>query len=109
MSTCPDQKTARKIAENLIDAELAACVNILPAGLSIYRWQGKVESAEENLLLIKTYKNNYSQVETMIQNLHPYELPEIIAVPITTGSPEYLGWLSENVSTLDDSKTEHDY
>ena len=101
MSTCPDQKTARKIAENLIDAELAACVNILPAGLSIYRWQGKVESAEENLLLIKTYKNNYSQVETMIQNLHPYELPEIIAVPITTGSPEYLGWLSENVSMLE--------
>ena len=100
MNTCPDQKTARKIAENLINEKLAACVNIMPAGLSVYRWQGKVESAEENLLLIKTHENHYPKVETMIQNLHPYELPEIIVVPITSGLPDYLSWISENVDMI---------
>jgi len=97
-NSCPDQKTARMIAENLVEAELAACVNILPAGLSIYHWQGKLEFTNEHLLLIKTHEDKYPEIETMIQKLHPYELPEIIAVTITSGSPEYLGWLSQNVN-----------
>ncbi len=98
MNTCPDLKTARQIAENLINEKLAACVNIMPAGLSVYRWQGKVESAEENLLLIKTHEDKYPEVETMIQKLHPYELPEIIAVPITRGLPDYLSWLNMEIT-----------
>ena len=98
MSNCPDQRTAREIAENLIDKKLAACVNIQPAGLSIYRWQGRVESAEEHLLLIKTLEDHYPKVETMIKKLHPYELPEIIAVPITSGLPDYLSWLNMDIT-----------
>ncbi len=98
INTCPDQKSARTIAENLVEANLAACVNIMPAGVSVYRWQGKIETETEHLLLIKTREDHYSKVETMIQKLHPYELPEIIAVPITSGSPEYLGWLSQNIN-----------
>ncbi len=78
-------------------------MNILPKGLSVYRWQGKVESTEENLLLIKTHQDQFSQVETVIQSLHPYELPEIIAVPVTSGSSDYLGWLSQSLDQNSDN------
>ncbi len=96
MNTCPNKNVAIEIAEKLINTNLTACVNIMPAGMSIYRWEGKVETAEEVLLLIKTHENKYSQVETTIQKLHPYELPEIVAVPIVKGSSDYLDWLSKN-------------
>lgn len=96
MNTCPDQKTAKEVAENLIKNNLAACVNILPKALSVYRWEGEIESAEEFLLLIKTREDRFPQVEKMIKKLHPYELPEIIAVPVTQGSPDYLNWLDQN-------------
>lgn len=98
LNTCPDQNTAMQIAESLVRDNLAACVNILPAGLSVYRWQGKIESAEEHLLIIKTHSDLYTKVEQSILQLHPYELPEIIAVPITRGLPAYLDWLAENVN-----------
>lgn len=97
MNTCPDKTVAIEIAEKLLGAKLAACVNIMPAGMSIYRWKGNIETAEEVILLIKTHEDKYPQVETMIQKLHPYELPEIVAVPIVNGSSDYLGWLSENM------------
>lgn len=97
LNTCPDQQTARNIADALVEADQAACVNILPAGLSIYRWQGKIESAEEHLLIIKTHEEHYPHIETVIQNLHPYELPEIIAVPVIKGLPDYLTWIGESV------------
>lgn len=97
MNTCPDKTIAMEIAEQLITAKLAACVNIMPAGISVYRWEGKVETAEEVLLLIKTHEDKYAELEITLQKLHPYELPEIVAVPIVNGSSDYLGWLSENV------------
>jgi len=96
-NSCPDLVTAKRIADALVDANLAACVHILPAGFSVYRWQGQIESAEEHLLSIKTHEDQYPKIETMIQKHHPYELPEIIAVPITSGLPDYLNWLHTEI------------
>ena len=98
LCTCPDQKSAQSIAEILIDQHLAACVNILPGVKSIYSWQGKQETAQELLLVIKTTKNVYETLEKTIIELHPYELPEIIAVNIEAGNAGYLDWISEITS-----------
>lgn len=91
--SCPDKDTAEKIARLLVDGALAACVNILPNIRSIYSWQGHTESADEYLLIIKSPQANYQAIETAIHNHHPYELPEIIAVPIERGLPEYINWI----------------
>ncbi len=98
LCTCPDKDSAQTIAERLIDQRLAACVNILPGIQSIYSWQGKRESAQELLLVIKTTKNVYSALEKAITGLHPYELPEIIAVNIENGNAGYLNWISNYIS-----------
>jgi periplasmic divalent cation tolerance protein len=95
LCTCPDQGSAQTIAEHLIEQKLAACVNILPGITSIYSWQGKRESAQELLLVIKTTKNIYNTLEKTITELHPYELPEIIAVNIENGNAGYLNWISD--------------
>lgn len=97
LCTCPDQPTAQHIAERLVDRKLAACVNILPGVQSIYQWQGQRESTQEHLLLIKTAQSAYQQLEQAVVELHPYELPEIIAVPITGGLGSYLNWIGESV------------
>lgn len=97
MCTCPDQKTAQAIAESLVVQGLAACVNIQGGFYSVYRWQEHVESAEEFKLTIKTLKQRYQAVENAIKTMHPYELPEIIAVDIANGSDEYLSWIDESV------------
>ena len=94
ITNLPDQEAARQLATKLVDERLAACVNILAACESVYRWQGKVETAQEFTLLIKTLSANYSKVEKTIRQCHPYELPEIIAVPVTAGLPAYLEWLA---------------
>lgn len=99
LCTCPDQDSAQTIAEHLIDQKLAACVNILPGIKSIYSWQGKRESAQELLLVIKTTKTVYDTIEKTITRLHPYELPEIIAVNIENGNAGYLNWISDCIST----------
>ncbi len=96
-NTCPDDKTARRIARALVERRLAACVNIIPGLTSIYTWKGAVEEAEERLLLIKTRQGAYRQLEETLQELHPYELPEIVAVPIGMGLPPYLRWIEEHV------------
>ena len=96
--TCPDRGSAESIANALVDRELAACVNILPGIQSVYRWQGKRESAQEYLLSIKSLHSAYKPLEQAIVGLHPYELPEIIAVPITHGLAGYLAWIDENVT-----------
>ena len=99
LSTCPDRDCAEEIARNLVDQGLAACVNISPQVTSVYTWQGKTESAEEVLLLIKTSARRYAQLQQVLSSLHPYELPEIIAVPVTQGLPEYLNWVDQCTNT----------
>ena len=91
--TCPDLETASGLAHTLIKDKSAACVNILPGLTSIYPWQNKIEIAQEHLLIIKTRADQYQTVETLINTLHPYELPEIIAVPVERGLPDYLQWI----------------
>ena len=93
LCTCPDKDTAEKIARSLVNDKLAACVNVLPEITSIYLWHEQIESAQELLLLIKADKSCYQAIETSIKKHHPYELPEIIAVPIENGLPEYLHWI----------------
>jgi periplasmic divalent cation tolerance protein len=97
--TCENESQAQHIAEALVDARLAACVNILPPLQSIYRWQGKVERAEETLLLIKTVPERFIALRDRITELHTYETPEIIAVPVADGSQKYIAWLREQVLT----------
>ncbi len=91
--TCPDKDTAEKMARLLVTDNKAACVNILPGITSIYAWKGQVESAQEHLLLIKAHKDHYQAIEQTLHDHHPYELPEIIAVSIDRGLPEYLHWI----------------
>ncbi|MDR2838946.1 MAG: divalent-cation tolerance protein CutA, partial [Azonexus sp.] len=86
---------ANAIALAVVEEKLAACVNLLPRVQSIYRWQGAVESASEVPLWIKTTADRYAALEARIRELHPYDVPEIIAVPINQGLPAYLKWLAE--------------
>lgn len=94
--TCPDQTTAERIAEALVAERLAACANVVPGLISIYRWQGQVRREAELLLIIKTRGVDYSLLEARIRELHPYEVPEIVALPIQAGAAEYLGWLADS-------------
>lgn len=89
----PDAESAAALGAALVEARLAACVSLLPAVQSIYRWQGRVEQAGEVPLLIKTTAARYAALEAMIRARHPYELPEIVAVPVTHGLAEYLAWI----------------
>lgn len=93
ITNLPDPDSARRVAETLISERLAACVSMLAPCTSVYRWQGKVETAQEIPLLIKTLAAHYDKVEAAIRRCHPYELPEIIAVPISAGLPGYLAWV----------------
>lgn len=93
LCTCPNKETAKELACLLISEKLAACVNILPGVTSVYEWEGKIESVQEHLLIIKTTSDQYRLVELTLFKHHPYEIPEIIAVPIVRGLPEYLDWI----------------
>ncbi len=101
LNTCPDYASAERLASELIDQGIAACVNIVPEVRSFYRWQGQVESRQEILLLIKSHKTDYPSIQKLILEQHPYELPEIIAVPITQGLEGYLDWLNSSRSSDD--------
>jgi len=96
--TCPDAATAERIAGALVERRLAACVNLLPGLTSIYRWQDAVERANEMLLLIKTTAECYAALESAIVELHPYELPEVLAVEARAGLPGYLAWVGDATS-----------
>lgn len=98
MVTTETEEQARVIAKSLVGEKLAACVQILDAVESTYRWKGKVESARECLCLIKTRESLFGKVEAAIKALHSYETPEIIAVPVIDGSKEYLRWLGESLA-----------
>lgn len=97
LSTCGSEAEAEKIAQHLVENHLAACVNLVPKIRSIYRWQGKVESAQEWLLLAKTTADKFAQVRDAIRSLHSYELPECLAISIDDGSTEYLEWVANSV------------
>ena len=101
MTNFPDKKGAIALAEALIAQHLAACVNVLSPCTSIYHWQGKVESADEIPVLIKTLQQHYDQVEQLIKMMHPYELPEVIMVPILNGLPAYLQWIANETQPPD--------
>lgn len=96
--TCANRKEAQKIARRVVDKRVAACVNIPRTPVeSIYRWKGKVESAREILLIIKTTAKRLSALEREVKRLHSYEIPEFVVIPIVAGSREYLRWLEESV------------
>lgn len=98
LCTVPDQSVAESIATAVVGDGLAACVNIIAGIGSVYRWQGKIEQATEQLLIIKTTRAAYARLEERIAQLHPYELPEIIAVPIETGLAQYLSWIDQSTT-----------
>jgi periplasmic divalent cation tolerance protein len=94
LTTCPHEEAARTLATLLVEEQLAACVNIVSGIRSIYRWKGRVEEGGECMLLIKTARDRYPALEQRIRASHPYELPEIVAVELATGSADYLAWIS---------------
>ncbi len=94
LTNLPDEASAQTLASHLVEARLAACVNVLAPCRSVYRWQGALEDAREVPLLIKTTAARYAALEAAIRASHPYELPEIIAVPVARGLPEYLSWVA---------------
>ena len=94
ITNLPDRATAEKLAEALIGQRVAACVNILAPCRSVYRWKAEVQHDEEHPVLIKTTRERYAALEAAIREVHPYELPEIIAVPIERGLPAYLDWVA---------------
>ena len=98
LTNCPDEESANAIALALVEERLAACVNILPRVQSVYRWQGAVESATEIPLFIKSTATNYPALEAAIRNRHPYQVPEIIALPVERGLPAYLDWIASETT-----------
>ena len=94
LTNFPDLATASKLAQLLVEQRLAACVNVLAQCSSVYRWQGSIETATEVPVLIKTVASRYARVEAAIRANHPYELPEIISVPVVAGLGAYLGWVA---------------
>jgi periplasmic divalent cation tolerance protein len=92
-STCPDRSTARRIAGALVEARLAACVNVVEGVTSVYEWKEALQEDAECLLLIKTRAERFEALREMLVRLHPYELPELVAVPLAAGLPGYLEWI----------------
>ncbi|MCU7843648.1 MAG: divalent-cation tolerance protein CutA [Candidatus Thiodiazotropha sp. (ex Monitilora ramsayi)] len=99
LSTAPDPETAEQLANALIEQRLAACVNLLPQITSLYEWKGKLQKSGEVLMMIKSTKQNYSALEAVLRAKHPYELPEILAVPVEQGLQGYLDWVERCTNT----------
>ena len=96
ISTFPDTEIARRISNQLVSERFAACANILPSVESIYRWKGDIESGTETLVFFKVSEDRQSAFQEKLRLLHPYDVPEIIFVPVASGLPEYLKWVNEN-------------
>ena len=94
LCACPGPEVARTIAETLVSERLAACVSRVDGMVSLFRWQGALEQADESLLLVKTTSARYPALETRLRQLHPYDVPEILALPLLAGSAPYLDWLA---------------
>ncbi len=97
LTTVKNRAEAKRLSEKLVSEKLAACVSVLPSASSTYRWRGKLERARENLLLIKTSDEKLDRLIPRIKELHSYEVPEVLVVPIERGLPEYLKWLEESL------------
>lgn len=95
-STFPRAELAEKVSRQLIEEKLVACANILPLVRSLYRWEGKIESAEETLVVFKTTANRFADLRSKLQALHPYDVPELVCVHVTDGLPDYLRWVAES-------------
>lgn len=95
LCTCPDDATARELAGRVVEEKLAACVNIVPGLTSVYEWQGRVETDPETLLIIKTAGDRVDALTERLASIHPYDVPEVIALPIEAGLPAYLKWLKD--------------
>jgi len=106
LTSCPDAASAEALAAALVEARVAACVNVLAPCRSVYRWQGAVERADEVPLLVKTTVDRYAALEAAIRARHPYALPEIVALPVAQGLPEYLHWVTAE-TTVTAAATDH--
>src|SRR3990167_7706732 len=95
--TAANKREARKIARRLVEGKLAACVNIIPAVNSLFRWQGKIDKTKEVLLIAKTKLSAFKKIVTLVKRLHSYQVPEIIALPIIAGEKKYLEWLNDSI------------
>lgn len=102
LTNLPDRASAQRLAQTMIENRTAACINILAECSSVYRWQGKIETASEVPLLIKTARAAYPRLEAAIRAHHPYELPEIIAVPVSAGFPGYLQWVARETQATEE-------
>ncbi|MEQ1859651.1 MAG: divalent-cation tolerance protein CutA [Chthoniobacteraceae bacterium] len=99
LATFPDIVTARRIVRTLVEERLIACGNLVPGVESIYRWKGEVETGAEVLGILKTEDSRFDQLKVRLRELHPYEVPECIALPVADGLPDYLRWIGESVAT----------
>jgi periplasmic divalent cation tolerance protein len=97
LSTCADEQEAERIARALVDSRLAACVSVLPRVRSFYRWKGAVEDTSEYLLVIKSSRPLFLELRSALEKAHSYEVPEVVALSIVDGAPNYLNWLHENL------------
>jgi periplasmic divalent cation tolerance protein len=97
ISTCAAEADAERLARALLDARLAACVNVVPGVRSLYRWKGEIESELEFMLIIKTSRDLFPALRAEIEKLHPYEVPELLALPVLAGAEDYLSWLEANL------------
>ncbi len=98
--TTSSYEEARKIADALVDRKKAACVNIVPGVSSLFRWKGKIEETEESLMVVKTRAELFPDVVSLVKSIHSYEVPEIIALPIVEGNPDYLEWLKKETGGI---------
>lgn len=99
VTTCPTLEIATQLANEVVEQQLAACVNIIPSIKSVYKWKDKIEHDDESLLIIKTVKQQLASLEKLILRLHPYETPEFISMPIESGSKAYLDWITSSMES----------
>lgn len=105
--TCPDTESATRLADALVGERLAACVNVVPGLRSVYRWHGEIERSDEILLLIKTTRDRLDALTVRVRDLHPYELPEVVAVEVAGGLSTYLDWVAEQTHQINPAPTKN--